>query len=70
MILVRGPMTFMGYVSNWVCCLALANSTSYLNDEIPPNEIWDADGFLKTGDIAHLHGEDLVFDGRQSGDCT
>ncbi|KAI9933569.1 hypothetical protein MW887_008042 [Aspergillus wentii] len=51
-ILVRGKMTFIGY----------------LNDEISREDLFTHDGYYKTGDIAHRKGDHFFFDGRASMD--
>ncbi|KAJ5639544.1 uncharacterized protein N7484_007406 [Penicillium longicatenatum] len=51
-IRIKGPTTFLGY----------------LNNEIDFQDIFDEEGFLKTGDIAHQVRDEYVFDGRISMD--
>ncbi|KAK2758037.1 hypothetical protein FQN54_004443 [Arachnomyces sp. PD_36] len=51
-ILAKGPYIF----------------SRYLDNEESTRAAFDADGFLKTGDMAHLVGENYVMDGRKSTD--
>jgi len=41
----------------------------YLNHEGATTDMFDRDGYYKTGDIAHRVGEYYIFDGRASMDC-
>ncbi|OJJ49484.1 hypothetical protein ASPZODRAFT_1498823 [Penicilliopsis zonata CBS 506.65] len=49
-ILIKQDFTFMGY----------------LNNEIAIDTLFDEDGFYRSGDLAHMVGDQFIFDGRIS----
>ncbi|KAM3497560.1 hypothetical protein MY10362_009093 [Beauveria mimosiformis] len=51
-MLIKGPTVFL----------------KYLDDETATQAAFTEDGFYRSGDIAHRHGEDYVLDGRASAD--
>jgi malonyl-CoA/methylmalonyl-CoA synthetase len=42
---------------------------SYLGDQEKTKAAFDDEGFYKTGDIAELVGDELIFHGRERDDC-
>jgi hypothetical protein len=42
---------------------------SYLNNPEATRAAFTDDGFYRTGDVAHMDGDEFIFDGRVSTDC-
>jgi malonyl-CoA/methylmalonyl-CoA synthetase len=70
-ILIKSPFLFSQYVSPCRSSNAAGGLTraSYLGDDAATRAAFTSDGFYRSGDLAHLTGEDYILDGRASGDC-
>ncbi|KAE8357698.1 hypothetical protein BDV27DRAFT_164283 [Aspergillus caelatus] len=46
----------------------LRTMKTYLNNEAATQAAFNKDGFYRTGDLAHMEGDEFIFDGRASSD--
>ncbi|KAE8418844.1 hypothetical protein BDV36DRAFT_294699 [Aspergillus pseudocaelatus] len=51
----------------WVL-IALLSAIRYLNNEAATQAAFNKDGFYRTGNLAHMEGNEFIFDGRASSD--